>query len=80
MTTQELADILRAAGVQVRSNLSSVEEKDVERVLPPLPKTADRGRAAEVEAESTSSESEGPAAKATASKATSPRPKPPPRM
>ena len=37
MTTQELADILRAAGVQVRSNLSSVEEKDVERVLPPLP-------------------------------------------
>ncbi len=62
MTTQELADILRAAGVQVRSNLSSVEEKDVERVLPPPP-------AAEAEAESTSSKSGRPAAKATSAKA-----------
>lgn len=50
MTTQELADILRAAGVQVRSNLSSVEEKDVERVLPPP-------QAADAEAESTSTKS-----------------------
>ncbi len=64
MTTQELADILRAAGVQVRSNLSSVEEKDVERVLPP-PKTAE----SEAEAESTSSESGSPAAEAAATEA-----------
>ena len=33
LSTQELAEMLRAGGVEVRSNLSSVEETDVTRVL-----------------------------------------------
>ncbi|GAB4246946.1 MAG: hypothetical protein Kow00129_07400 [Thermoleophilia bacterium] len=33
MTTQELADRLREAGVQFKSNLSSLEESEVDRVL-----------------------------------------------
>ena len=35
LSTQELADKLAAAGVEVKSNLSSVEETDVDRVLEP---------------------------------------------
>lgn len=35
LATQELAERLRAAGVEVKSNLSNVEESDVERVLGP---------------------------------------------
>ena len=33
ITTQELAERLRAAGVEVKSNLSSVEESDVDRLF-----------------------------------------------
>ena len=36
MVTQDLAEQLRAAGVEVNSNLASVEESDVERVLGPV--------------------------------------------
>ena len=36
VATQELAEQLRAAGVEVKSNLASVEEADVERVLGPV--------------------------------------------
>jgi multifunctional 2-oxoglutarate metabolism enzyme len=43
MTTQQLADILRAAGVQFRGNLSSVEEADVQRVLATAPASSDDG-------------------------------------
>ncbi len=40
LTTQELADQLRAAGVEVKSNLSSVEESDLERLAKPARKAA----------------------------------------
>lgn len=38
LTTQELVDKLVTAGVEVKSNLSSVEETDVDRVLKPAKK------------------------------------------
>ena len=35
LVTQDLADLLRSAGIEVKSNLASVEESDVDRVLAP---------------------------------------------
>jgi translation initiation factor IF-2 len=63
LTTAELADRLREAGVEVKSNLSSVEEADVERVLGPEPGKAPKPKKA------ASPKAAGPAAKAEAPKA-----------
>ena len=46
LTTQELADKLTAAGVEVKSNLSSVEETDVDRALQPAKSKAETSAAA----------------------------------